>query len=169
MPDEKKPPTGYATVRGEERPPLPATVQTEKAPAWAISMQERIVAKQDANHDIVMNEMGRLSARIDDLESWRKTGQNRPFVGPQKTNSGEVRRISENDVKQDAAIANIMQDVAKLQATVGTTDQRKMVILEDIYQRGTSFIDSPTGRLLKGLVYLAIATYAAARGIHIGK
>lgn len=189
MTDDPKKPVPYSTIHGVERKPEPRTVKVDAAPSWAITMQEGI----NANHKVVLGQMQSMERRLDDLETWRKTGKHAAVVvaegGPKTTTSGEIRRVSENDLKQDSIIAQLLttqaateskvdaltttqttqtEKLTKLEATVGATDERKMLILEDVHKRATAFIDSPTGRLLKGLLYLAIATYATARGVHIG-
>lgn len=112
MPDEKKPLQPHAIIHGVEKRPLPATVQTEKAPEWAIRMQEGL----NANHKVVLNQIQGLEGRLDALENWRKTGKHAPVTDAAiklygdgtRTASGEIRRISENDLAQDAKHAETL-------------------------------------------------------------
>jgi hypothetical protein len=151
-------------IKPEEKP----TVEMAPPPAWAIKQTEALHSlgeklaygfeRVNSDMAVVKNrqevqaaqmkdlggEIGRLGERVDKLE------------GRSETNSTRVKATTEDNIKQDAAIASILIDVAALKETQAA----QLAILE----RLDKIAANPMVRRVAYAVATAALGYLAAKG-----
>lgn len=93
----------------------------------------RINANVDATHEAVDGLRDRVG-RLEEMAAKSRTG-------PQKTFSGEVRRVSENDMKQDADIGLAKGDIAAIREEVKEI-KNEVTGLKDTQARQTNNISA---------------------------
>lgn len=193
MPDEKKLP--HPSTHGiEPRKPEPATVKQR-----ALDPTEPDIANQILNglrdvkaemklvsdthssfaHELmsVGGKVSALSVDVAELKRWRQTGNHKPILigeaGEPRTASGttleavndKVKTLSGRDLSQEAAIGILVADVTELKKS--QTKQTQM--LTSIYQDGLALWNDPKVKMLRGVVWMLLAAWAAKKGIKVGE
>ena len=127
-----------ATLPASTRYPEKPTVETQTIPALLGEIQESVrtgFERVNANIDTLSHSFDGLQdrvARLEEREAKSRTGPSLAFGGGTRTQSGEVRRISENDMSQDAAIAKVITAQAATDAKVDAliTSQAKQTSMQ---------------------------------------
>ncbi len=92
-----------------EKPPEKPTARIEVPPPWAVAMAEKMETGfrgVRADIHLVDNSVGAVKERLIVLETWKKESEER-----QTKHSGGLVRASQNDMKHDSDIAQLMTDV----------------------------------------------------------
>lgn len=152
----------------KDGPDYKPTAQIEKPPAWAISIMERMntgfaslerrLDLVESNVDITGSTVRELSSRVTRVEDWRLAVDDRI-----NRHSGGTRQLSQNDGKQDAAIANAITRLERVETAVSsieTKTDRQTAILE----RLNDVAANPMVRRVAYAVGGAVLAYLTARG-----
>lgn len=111
----------------ESMPAQPKTVELEKPPAWAIALSEKVVngfasveARLDTvetNVSVLVDDKKTVNERLSRIEAWKENEVNARL----NANSERVKGESQVNLKQDAAIAEILTKVRELEQRPDTS------------------------------------------------
>ncbi len=144
------------------------TAAIEKPPPWAISIMERMnvgfsslerrLDLVEGNVDITGSTVRELSGRITRMEGRMDLVDDRL-----NSNSVRARQTSDVDLKQDSAIATIVEEVAAVKADVGNV-RTGIVTLQAAVAENTVFTKQAIAGFFKtplGMALLSLAMAAA--------
>lgn len=140
------------------------TVEMQAPPDWAIALSEKVsqgFASVDSRLDALETNLDLQGGAVKDVGRRLTTLEERvgKIEDRQDTSSVRARSVTENDSKQDAAIAQLVTDVAELKETQKT----QLAIL----QRLDKVAANPMVRRVAYAIGLAILGYLGARGIRV--
>jgi predicted RNase H-like nuclease (RuvC/YqgF family) len=160
----------------ESMPAQPkTTIQLEAPPAWAIEMSQRMAdgfARQETRADTQDDRLDKIERQVkiaveDGKENNKRitTLEVRFDEADRRADQSSVRAksVTENDSKQDAAIATLVTDVASLKTEVGELKKT----LGEVKSLVTGFFEDPRVRFVGKLIFVLATGYAAARGIKV--
>lgn len=142
-------------------PAQPATVELEKPPAWAIALMERVETgfrSQRVDSSLLQSDVTVIKDRIATLETRVKHVEERQDRG-----SDRVRKESDVNLKQDAALAEVLVTQKahgeKLAALTVAQDEQLSIL-----KRLDAVAANPLVRRIAYAVATALLTYLAAKG-----
>lgn len=154
MSDERKPPM----------PEQPTTTSLPQVPPWAIELT-RTMKIGFAKVDVIANDLEEVRGRVVDLEAARKD------------HSIKAKSTSQNDMRQDSAIATIVTRVESIEANQKTAAEEhsktKSLIesntatTERIEKAVTTVFNSPLVKAITWALWVALAGWLASKGITV--
>lgn len=181
------------TEKNHDKPPEPPTVKLETVPDWAVKLTGTVNEgfRKQADQMLAFGaRLERVEKRMDgveaiDISSLKDTGERiaiseaklREIDERTSRHSTRVRGTSENDMKQDSAIASIVTELATVKADVGavkTNQEKAAEERADTAKMMTEVRDAVVGvvtnkkLIFVGKVLFGIAVaYSAAHGIGV--
>lgn len=146
----------------ETKPSMPAQPTTKAIPALtdralledlARTVKEGF-ARNEANHELALVELGVLQKRIVVIERWRDENDIRLA-----RNSGRAASLTEDNTKQDVAIAQIANEVKGLKDS--------QLVQLNILMKLDAVAANPLVRRVAYAIGGAVLTYLAARGVAV--
>ena len=129
------------------------TVEFEKVPAWAVALKESVdegFRELRGDISLVANDVTLVKERVAIVESRVGVVESR-----QDSNSMRAKEMSGVDMKHDAAIAQLVTDVAEVKAT----NEKQLAILTKL----ESVAANPMVRRIAYALGTLILTYLAAK------
>ena len=160
------------------KPPMPqqpSTTQLPAVPEWAIELTRSVkdgFAKVDANLQLVTSDLEVVKGRVGNLEDARRLDEARV-----NAHSARVKGTSENDLRQDSAIAHVIvrldtveanqtkaaEERAQTAAKVDETAANVVAIKDTVM----GVVKDPRVIRFAGVVYKLAIAYAVGKGLHV--
>lgn len=154
-------------------PAQPITVALPAVPDWAVELTRTVkdgFAKTEANLGLVSQDLDVLKGRVGNLEEARRVDDARATA-----NSIKVRSVSENDLAQEATLADVLawrakvsDEITGLKTLIVSNTQitaANAAMTARVEAAVTGWLNSPRGKILRGLLWAALVTWLATKGI----
>lgn len=158
----------------ESMPAQPKTVELEKPPAWAIALSEKVVqgfASVEArletvemNVEVLVDDKKTVNERLSRIEAWKEN----EVTSRLSANSARVKEESQVNLKQDAALSQVITRVDAVEKKVDELAKQNVVqteMLTTLTDGASKLFANPLFRSIATAAGAALLTWLTSKGL----